>query len=99
MIGLFLFFNIPHIVDLFKNDFVDTDLVYDHPLSHVVFMLVTIYHCYSSFMCGGKRVAVLDVASILVSLEFYLCIIKSICKVTLLCFVNSVKRKIVGFVF
>lgn len=37
MIGLFLFFNIPHIVDLFKNDFVDTDLVYDHPLSHVVF--------------------------------------------------------------
>ena len=31
--------------------------------------------------------------------EFYLCVIKQIHKVTLVCFVNCVKRKIVGFVF
>ena len=62
-------------------------------------MLGTIYCFCSSFVCGGRRVTSLNVAFMPEPFEFYLCVVKQIHKVTLVCFVNCVKRKIVGFVF
>ena len=67
----FIFLKYPILLTFLKNDLVNTDLLYYHPLSHVIFCHAWDYLLLLlTLVCGGRRVASLNAAFIPELLNF-----------------------------